>query len=68
VQLATTQALARHRPTDHDWRKIEAKLNALPPFITEIDRLEAGYPISFMPVRNMTTRCRSSQNDKYSKL
>ena len=34
VQLATTQALARYWATDYDWRKIEAKLNALPQFIT----------------------------------
>ena len=31
VQLATTQALARYWATEYDWRKIEAKLNALPP-------------------------------------
>src|SRR5688572_13911135 len=30
VQLATLQALARYWATDYDWRKIEAKLNALP--------------------------------------
>src|SRR5262245_31794858 len=30
VQLATMQALVRHWSTDYDWRKIEAKLNALP--------------------------------------
>ena len=32
VQLATIQALARYWATDYDWRKIEAKLNALPQF------------------------------------
>ena len=32
VQLATTQALARYWATEYDWRKIEAKLNALPQF------------------------------------
>src|SRR5437667_255995 len=37
VQLATTQALARHWATEYDWRKCEARLNALPQFITEID-------------------------------
>src|SRR6202042_1758722 len=37
VQLATVQALARYWATDYDWRKIEAKLNALPQFLTEID-------------------------------
>ena len=39
VQLATIQALARYWATEYDWRKIEAKLNALPNFITEIDGL-----------------------------
>ncbi len=40
VQLATIQALARYWATDYDWRKIEAKLIALPQFITEIDGLD----------------------------
>jgi pimeloyl-ACP methyl ester carboxylesterase len=48
VQLATTQALARYWATDYDWRKIEAKLNALPNFITEID----GLDIHFIHVRS----------------
>jgi pimeloyl-ACP methyl ester carboxylesterase len=48
VQLATMQALARYWATDHDWRKIEAKLNALPQFITEID----GLDIHFIHVRS----------------
>jgi pimeloyl-ACP methyl ester carboxylesterase len=43
VQLATTQALARHWATEYDWRKIEAKLNALPQFITEIDGLDIHF-------------------------
>ena len=37
VQLATMQSLARYWVTDYDWRMVEAKLNALPQFITEID-------------------------------
>src|SRR4051794_2373101 len=37
VQLATMQKLARYWATDYDWRKVEARLNALPNFITEID-------------------------------
>ncbi|MFY9929808.1 MAG: epoxide hydrolase N-terminal domain-containing protein, partial [Streptosporangiaceae bacterium] len=37
VQLATIQELARYWATDYDWRKCEAKLNALPQFTTEID-------------------------------
>ena len=40
VQLATMQAVARYWATDYDWRKIEAKLNDLPQFITEIDGLD----------------------------
>ena len=48
VQLATTQALARYWATDYDWRKCEAKLNAVPNFITEIDGLE----IHFIHVRS----------------
>src|ERR1700676_4120164 len=48
VQLATTQALARYWATDYDWRKVEAKLNALPQFITEID----GLDIHFIHVRS----------------
>jgi len=48
VQLATTQALARYWATDYDWRKIEAKLNAVPNFITEID----GLAIHFIHVRS----------------
>ena len=34
VQLATVQSLIRYWGTDHDWRKVEAKLNSLPQFIT----------------------------------
>src|ERR1700681_2758838 len=48
VQLATMQALARFWATEYDWRKIEAKLNALPQFITEID----GLDIHFIHVRS----------------
>jgi len=48
VQLATTQALARYWATDYDWRKVEARLNALPNFITEID----GLDIHFIHVRS----------------
>src|SRR5271157_1806864 len=48
VQLATIQALARYWAADYDWRKIEAKMNALPQFITEID----GLDIHFIHVRS----------------
>jgi hypothetical protein len=43
TQLATIQALARYWATEHDWRKCEAKLNAVPNFITEIDGLDIHF-------------------------
>src|SRR5579863_8973541 len=48
VQLATMQRLARYWATEYDWRKCEARLNALPNFITEID----GLDIHFIHVRS----------------
>jgi pimeloyl-ACP methyl ester carboxylesterase len=48
VQLATLQALATYWATDYDWRNVEAKLNALPQFTTEID----GVEIHFIHVRS----------------
>jgi pimeloyl-ACP methyl ester carboxylesterase len=48
VRLATIQDLAAYWGTDYDWRKCEAKLNALPQFITEID----GLDIHFIHVRS----------------
>ena len=48
VQLATMQKLANYWATDHDWRKVEARLSALPQFITEID----GLDIHFIHVRS----------------
>jgi pimeloyl-ACP methyl ester carboxylesterase len=48
VQLATVQALARYWATEYDWRKCQARLNALPQFITEID----GLDIHFIHVRS----------------
>ena len=48
VQLATMQELARYWATDYDWRKVEAKLKALPQFMTEID----GLDIHFIHVRS----------------
>ena len=48
VQLATIQALARYWGTEYDWRKVEARLNAVPNFITEID----GLDIHFIHVRS----------------
>jgi len=43
VQLATIQALARYWGTEYDWRKVEARLNALPQFMTEIDGLDIHF-------------------------
>ncbi|WP_084731741.1 alpha/beta fold hydrolase [Microvirga vignae] len=48
VQLATVQKLAQYWRTEYDWRKVEAKLNAYPQFITEID----GLDIHFIHVRS----------------
>jgi len=43
VQLATVQKLARYWATEYDWRKVEARLNALPNFVTEIDGLDIHF-------------------------
>src|SRR2546423_7167735 len=43
VQLATTQQLVHYWQTSYDWRKVEARLNALPQFITEIDELDIHF-------------------------
>jgi pimeloyl-ACP methyl ester carboxylesterase len=43
VQLAPIEALARYWAADHDWRKCEAKLNALPQFKTEIDGVDIHF-------------------------
>jgi hypothetical protein len=43
VQLATLQNLARYWTTEHDWRKCEARLNALPQFTTQIDGVEIHF-------------------------
>jgi pimeloyl-ACP methyl ester carboxylesterase len=48
VQLATLQALAGYWASDYDWRACEAKLNALPQFVAEID----GLDIHFIHVRS----------------
>lgn len=51
VQLETMKKLVRSWGTDHDWRKAEAKLNALPQFVTTID----GLDIHFIHVRSKET-------------
>jgi pimeloyl-ACP methyl ester carboxylesterase len=48
VQLTTIQKLARYWQTHHDWRKVEARLNTLPQFMTEIN----GLDIHFIHVRS----------------
>ena len=48
VTLETMQAVARYWAKDYDWRKVEARLNSLPQFITEID----GLDIHFIHVRS----------------
>jgi len=48
VPLAAMQELARYWAKDYDWRKVEARLNALPQFLTEID----GLDIHFIHVRS----------------
>jgi pimeloyl-ACP methyl ester carboxylesterase len=48
VQLATMKALVRYWQTDYDWRKVEARLNALPQFVTNID----GLAIHFIHVKS----------------
>ncbi|RKN49638.1 epoxide hydrolase family protein [Micromonospora endolithica] len=48
VQLATLRELARYWTTDHDWRALQAKLNALPQYTTDID----GVEIHFIHVRS----------------
>jgi pimeloyl-ACP methyl ester carboxylesterase len=48
VQLSTVQKVARYWATEYDWRKVEARMNASPQFITEID----GLDIHFIHVRS----------------
>jgi len=48
VQLAKLQELVRYWGTDYDWKKAEAKLNALPQFVTKID----GLDIQFAHIRS----------------
>ena len=48
VQFATMRALARYWADGHDWRKVEARLNALPQFVTTID----GVDVHFIHVRS----------------
>ena len=56
VQLATIQELARYWATDYDWRKAEAKLNALAA-VHDRDR-RGGHPLHPRHARRTRTRCR----------
>jgi hypothetical protein len=51
VQLDKLQALVRYWGTDYDWRKVEAKLNALPQFTTSIDGLDIHSSTSVLVTR-----------------
>ena len=59
VQLATLQELARYWTTDYDWRRCEARLNALPQFTTEID----GVEIHFIHVRSQARGRHAADHD-----
>jgi hypothetical protein len=58
IQLSKLRPLIEHWSTDYDWRKAEAKLNAIPQFITEIDGIDihelfsAELRAAFRPLRN----------------
>ena len=52
VQLATIQALASYWARDYDWRKVEARLNDLPQFMTEIDGLDIHFIHARSPHEN----------------
>jgi hypothetical protein len=57
VPLARISELIRYWGTDYDWRKAEARLNALPQYVTAID----GFDIQFAHIRSPhPVRCRSS--------
>ena len=59
VQLSRLQGLLRYWGTDYDWRRAEARLNALPQFITEID----GLDIHFLHVRSRHPGCSAADRD-----
>jgi hypothetical protein len=60
VQLATMQKLAHYWVTDYDWRKVEARLNALPQFVANID----GLDIHFIHVRSKNAERWSGRNTR----
>ena len=61
-QLAKFQEIVRYWGTDYDWRKVEARLNALPMFMTEID----GVDIHFIHVRSTPSECAAA--DRHARL
>ena len=69
VQLATMQELTRYWATDHDWRRCEARLNALPQFMTEIDEIlfrhvDLKGADCGMGLHRMYSSCRATGGDK----
>jgi Epoxide hydrolase N terminus len=58
VQLATIQELARYWGSDYDFRRFEARLNALPQFMTEIDGLDIHFIHGQEPELFTTDSCR----------
>jgi hypothetical protein len=54
VQLATIQKLADYWANNYDWRKVEARLNALPQFITNIDGLDIPYNVNATNIKGVT--------------
>ena len=64
VQLATIQELACYWATDYDWRKCEAKLKALPQFITEIAGLDIQAWDLLISRSRMTSWTPSSRSSK----
>jgi hypothetical protein len=59
VQLATIQALVTYWGTGYDWRTCEARLNALPQFVTEIDGLGTEHKVGDPAFCRTGTRLRS---------
>jgi hypothetical protein len=56
VPLKTVQQVLRYWQTDYDWRKVEARLNAVPNFITEIDGLRVRLNVSLPGVEQEVAR------------
>ena len=64
VQLATMEALVRYWGTEYDLRRVEARLNALPQFVTEID----GLDIHFIHVRRSRARAAGDHHPRLARL